>query len=189
MGIIITQEDFKLIGQLATHCDKEKLNMAIEEALMFDVEPLLCSMFIEIENNWTSTDEIWVDLINGSNYENCNEKKRRQAGVKSMILYYAYARYVVLNNFNDTPNGAVTKTNQFSIPKPLKEIEQFANKYRSMGYKVYKDVEDFMCINKDDYTEFNDYNCATCGCGDTCKEGTKAKGFGIKPKNVSRWDV
>ena len=187
MAIEIYQANFELIGQLASHCDKEKLEIATQEALLFDIEPLLCEMYVDIDDNWNSQDAIWKDLIDGSTYEGCGGRDVRNLGVKRMILYYIYARYIVLNNFNDTPNGHVTKTNQFSLPKPLKELEQFSDKYRSMGYAVWENVKKFVCHNRDDY-DFK-VECEPCGCDGNGCGGTKAKGYGIKMKNISKWDV
>lgn len=189
MAIIIVQSDFALIGQLATHCDKAKLNIAIEEAITFDLEPLLCDLFTDVNENWASVEEVWSNLINGSTYTGCNNKERKHPGIKKVLLYYAYARYTVTNNFNDTPNGHVTKTNDLSIPKPLREIESFADKYRSMGYLTWEKVKSFLCVEKDVYENFNAKECKDCGCGGNCQSKTTAKGYGIKGKNISRWDA
>lgn len=189
MAIIIVQSDFALIGQLAIHCDKAKLNIAIQEAITFDLEPLLCDLFYDVDEHWASVVEKWTDLINGSTYTACGDKERKQPGIKKVLLYYAYARYTVMNNFNDTPNGHVTKTNEFSIPKPLREIESFADKYRTMGYITWEKVKNYLCVEKDLYESFNEKDCKGCGCGGDCDNKTKAKGYGIKGSNVSKWDV
>lgn len=189
MAIQIIQADFNLIGQLAKHCDLDKLEIAVEEAILFDFAPLLCDLFGDVEENWDDTNDNFYDLINGSKYTGCGGKKRSHIGLKKVLLYYAYARYVVLNNFNDTPNGHVTKTNDFSIPKPLKELEMFADKYRSMGYAAWKGTQAFLCREKDNFPEFKLIDCSACDCGsDDCSDG-RVKGYGFKGKNISRWDV
>lgn len=187
--IQITQQDFNEIGQLATHCDNKKLQIAVNEAITFDMEGLLCGFWDDVEQNWTSTDDIWTELINGTSYEGCGEKTRKHLGLKKVLLYYAYARYVVLNNWNDTANGHVTKTNDFSIPKPLKELEAFSSKYRSMGYKAFKGVQNYLCLNSETYPEFNTSECEACGCNGECDTNINTKGFGITGKNISKWDV
>ena len=187
MAILIFQEDFALIGQLAVHCDKEKLTIAIQESIIFDFEPLICENFVEVSNNWDSEETIWRDLINGSTYTGCNDKDTRHLGLKRMLLYYIYARYTVMNNFNDTPNGSVTKTNDFSIPKPLKELEQFADKYRSMGYSVWKGVEKYLCHSREDYPTLTVSGCDACGCESGNCEGSAVKGYGIRGSNISKY--
>ena len=187
MAILITQQDFALIGQLAIHCDKEKLKIAIEESIIFDFEPLLCENFVEVSENWDSLDKVWRDLVCGSSYVGCSDREMRHLGLKRMMLYYIYARYTVLNGYNDTPNGSVTKTNDFSIPKPLKEVEQFADKYRSMGYSVWKGVKKFLCNNKEDYDNLTINDCDACDCGGSDCSDKSVKGYGIKGSNVSKY--
>ena len=187
MAILIFQEDFALIGQLAVHCDKEKLAIAIQESIIFDFEPLICENFVEISDKWDSDVTIWTALINGSTYKGCNDKDTRHLGLKKMLLYYIYARYTVMNNFNDTPNGSVTKTNDFSLPKPLKELEQFADKYRSMGFSVWKGVQKYLCHKRADYTNLEINDCKACGCDNgNCKD-TAVKGYGIRGSNISKY--
>ena len=186
MAILITQKDFEEIGQLAVHCDKEKLDIAIHESMIFDFEPFLCENFTDVYENWDSLESAWKDLICGSSYVGCSERNMRHLGLKRMLLYYIYARYTVLNNYNDTPNGSVTKTNDFSIPKPLKEIEQFADKYRSMGYSVWLGVKKYLCNSKDDYPTLKINDCEACDCNGSGCSDKSVKGYGIRGSNVSK---
>ena len=187
--ISLSPNDFECVGQLAKHCDNAKLCVSVDEAANFDMAPLLCDLFPEVAENWESMEEPWSTLIGGGTFEDCKGKQKTQLGLKRVFIYYAYARYLVLNSYNDTPNGSVTKTNDFSIPKPLKEVEQFADKYRTMGYRTWKAVERYMCLNRDLFDGMDAIECRGCGCNDTCNGGTQAKGYGIKGSNISRWDV
>lgn len=189
MAIEINQFDFSLIGQLAVHCDKDKLDIAIEESIIFDFEPILCNMFGLVSENWNDNSDKWKNLINGTSYTGCNDNLQRHLGLKRMLLYYIYARYVVLNSFNDSANGLVMKSNDFSIPKPLKEIEQFADKYRSMAFSTWKGVSRFICHNAKDYADLKPRQCEDCGCnGEDCSSGS-VKGYGIRGKNITKWTV
>lgn len=195
MSITIVQADFSAIGQLAKHCNKDKLTVAIEEAIEFDLKPLLCGFFADVKENFDSEEEPWTLLIGGESYEDCNGKTREHKGLKRALLYFIYARYVILNGFDDTATGMVQKTNDFSLPKPLKELEQFANKYRNMAYSVWDDVKTWICsylsddAYDDEFSDFDNSDCVDCGCVDEDCGDSKAKGFGIKGKNVSKWDV
>lgn len=125
-------------------------------------------------------------LLCGGYFEGCGGKQRQHFGVKRMMVYYSYARYLLINGFSDTPGGVVRKTNEFSIPTPLKEIEAFADKYRTMGYESYKKTLAFLCVNKSSFENFDSRDCKGCGCGgDTCG-GTKAKGYGIKSSIIRK---
>lgn len=187
--ITLEQADFECVGQIAKHCDNDKLCIAIDEAKTFDLNPLLCEMYPSVNENWDSEDEIWTDLIDGSDYTDCKGRTKSHLGVKRVLIYYAYSRYLFLNGFNDTPNGSVRKTNNFSIPTPLAEVKTFADKYRDMGFEAFKGVKDFLCRNASDYEDFNSNNCSGCGCyGSECG-GTKIKGYGFRGANVDKYGV
>lgn len=185
MAISLQQSDFTGIGNVAKHCDLPKLETAINEAILFDLKPLLCDLFYDVDENWEDTEGIWFDLIEPLQFEGCNGRMKSHQGLKNVLIRYAYARYVILNNFDDTPNGGVTKTNAWSIPKPFADIKQISDRYRSMAYDQWQEVEAYICLNKEDYPD-SDFDCKACGCNGKCGSKTKAKGYGIRMNNVSK---
>ena len=51
-------------------------------------------------------------IIDGGDIKGCKGLRTHQ-GIKRIWAYYAYARYIMINGFNDTPpSGMVAKTNQ-----------------------------------------------------------------------------
>lgn len=219
--ILIEQKDFECIGEVSRHCDLSKLCIAIGEAKEFDTSELFCDFWNTILDVWNEIDlyqtalseyeacvesggvdciipeepsdyDLKLNLICGGSFESCNGKIRNHLGVKRIWVYYSYARYLLINPMNDTPNGGVQKTNDFSIPIPLKELQHRADHYRTMGYESFKKTLNFICNNK---VNFNfEGECGGCGCGDDhCVRKTKAKGYGWKgsiiSKRIRRWDV
>ena len=198
----ITQADFKGLGQVATHCDLEKLEIALNEAYNFD----LCEVF----GNFSASVGLVVDEVlshGGAGHDHHDEANPdwdlavlgtafevngvtiNTLGLKTAIVYYAYARYLVLNGYNDTPNGQVSKENPFSIPKPFKEVQQFADKYRNMAKSVAETAKLFICENKDSFPSLAKMPCPTSLCGDIdglCNSNTT--GYGIRGKNVSKYE-
>lgn len=203
-NLMIGQSDFQCIGQVSEHCDLPKLYIAIQEAQNFDLENLFCSFWLEIIkwnnvvtsggdfsddfNNDFTNEELGLlnNLICGGNYLGCNGETRRHYGIKRILTYYAYARYIIINPFNDTPNGTVQKTNESSMPIPLKELQSFSDKYRTMAYESYMLTADFLCVNRGLFKNFNSKDCKSCGCGSRCDSQTKAKGYGFKSKIISK---
>lgn len=190
---------YNCIGILAKHCDLSKLCVAENEASNFDLSELFCDFWMEIEaivleveayianpelpkpTNYTEK----TFLLNGGVYLDCSEKQRPFEGVYKIMAYYSYARYIVLNGFNDTATGMVTKTNDFSIPKTLKELESFADKYRTMGLISFERTVRYICQN----SEIFDYShCPKdkCGCGSEKCGSTKAKGYGFRSRNINK---
>jgi hypothetical protein len=190
---------YNCIGILAKHCDLSKLCIAETEALNFDLAELFCDVWIEIENIIKEVQDYISNpdnqkpeyyneknlLLNGGYYVDCSNKQRRFEGIYKIMAYYSYSRYIVINGFNDTANGIVTKTNEFSIPKTLKELELFSDKYRNMGKISFERTLKYLCANKD---IFDYYKCSedTCGCNSDECGTTKAKGYGFKTRNISK---
>lgn len=199
---LLKNNDFDCVGMIAKHCDLSKVCIAENEALTFDLNNLFCDYWEEIISIWNEVDKYLLtndendkpdnyeqkhNLIYGGQFLSCSNKKTRHLGIKRILVYYSYSRYLFINGFNDTPNGVVQKTNDFSIPKPLKEIKDFADKYRSMGYDSYKKTLEFMCHNREVFTGFNSKECSKCSCEcSSCKGSTRNKGFGIKSSIIKR---
>lgn len=192
---------YNCIGIVATHCDQNKLCIAQNEASDFDLAELFCDFWTDIE---AMNDEVIayqnapipkpaeptnlalkLELLNGGFYTDCAGKKRPFEGVYSILARYSYSRYVILNGFNDTATGMKNKTNEFSIPVPLKELENFADKYRNMGKISFERTVRFLCKNKEvfDYNKCPKEGC-NCGC-EKCGE-TKAKGYGLRSNNIKK---
>lgn len=185
MAISLNRTDFAVIGQVAKHCNLDKLQIAINEAILFDLKPLLCDLFIDVDTNWDSEEELWTNIILPLDFTGCNGKTKQHQGLKNVLIRYAYARYIIINGLDDTPNGGVIKTNEWSIPKAFSDLKQISDRYRTMGYELFKEVEAYICLNIDDY-ENAYFDCAPCGCNGKCGSKTKAKGYGIKGSNISK---
>lgn len=194
-------QQYNCIGILAKHCDLSKLCVAENEASSFDLAELFCDFWVEIEQinaeiiaydnaeepkptppeNYTEKKA----LLDGGNYTDCGGKLRPFEGIYKIMAYYSYARYVMLNGFNDTATGLVQKTNEFSIPIDEKALNNFADKYRNMGLISFERTQRYICQNVSvfDYT-----HCPKdkCGCGSNKCGGTKAKGYGFKSSNVNK---
>lgn len=185
--------DFECVGLLAKHCNLSKLCIAAEEAKNFDMIPLFCFDFVkDILDNWNleNTDpnfEKYKDLICGKNYSDCNGKLQQNVGFKRIWVYYTYARYILVNGFNDTANGFVQKQNEWSMSTPLKELNDFSNKYRSMGSVYYENMLGYLCQNKELYPAFDNCKCKlSCGCTGKCSCGKTKKLTGFKFKTVKK---
>lgn len=188
----ILQSDFDCVGLVASHCDLQKLCIATEESEIFDIIPLFCFEFVQdVLDNWNlePTDpnfEKYRNLICGGSYT-ANGKLQQNLGFKKVWIYYTYARYMLINQINDTANGAVRKQNDWSVPTPLKEVNDISNKYRNMGKAAYESLMNYLCANKEIFPKFDSCNCKlSCGCSGACKCGKTKKLTGIKYSTVGK---
>lgn len=197
---LITRADFDCVGQVAMHCDNTKLCIAINEAQDFDLSELFCEFSEDIFNIWLEVEayqndpelpepdnyDLKVNLLCGGYYDGCSDKRRKHYGIKRILVYYSYARYLIINQNTDTASGTKQKTNEFSIPTPLKEVQSIADRYRTMGYESYKKTMDFLCVNKNVFSTFDNKECKECGCASSDCGKTKAKGYGIKTGIITK---
>ena len=184
--------DFDCIGIVAKHCDLSKLCIGIDEAKTFDIIPLFCFDFVnDVLENWNLLEDNqdyqkYKDLICGGTYE-VSGKTHFNMGFKKVWVYYSYARYLLLNQMNDTANGTVTKQNDWSVPTPLKDVTAFSNKYRDMGKEAYHSLLGYLCNNKDIFTKFDGKNCKlSCGCSGNCECRNKKKITGFKFSTIKK---
>lgn len=189
----ISRSDFDCVGLVATHCDLQKLCIATEESKTFDIIPLFCYDFVQdVLINWNIPEdnanfEKYQKIICGGNYEDSNGRQHFNMGFKKVWIYYAYARYILINQINDTANGTVRKQNDWSVPTPLKEVNDISNKYRNMGKAAFESLQDFLCQNQIDYPKFDGCNCKKqCGCSGACSCGKTKKLTGFKFSTVKK---
>lgn len=188
----IQPKDFQCVGDVAKHCDLSKLCLAVDEAKNFDLANLFCYDFLsDVLQNWfISIDDEkyqqYYNLIIGGDYV-VDGKTYHNMGLKKVWIYYSYARYLLINQYNDTPNGTVVKQNDWSIPTPLKEVNDISNKYRNMGKQAYESVLGYLCANKESFPKFDGCGCKLqCGCEGTCNCGHTKKITGFKFSTVRK---
>lgn len=187
----IFPSDFDCIGNVAKHCDLTKLCIATEEAKQFDIIPLFCFDFVnDVLEKWNLKEEDekfdkYQKLICGGSYQH-DGRTFLNMGLKQVWIYYSYARYLLINQFNDTANGMVTKQNEWSLPTPLKEVTDFSNKYRAMGKEAFESVQRYLCAKQIEFPKFDSCNCLSCGCAGTCSCGKTKKLTGFKFSTVKR---
>lgn len=195
----ISPSDFECVGILTKSCDLPKLCIALEESRIFDLEPALCFDFllgvleqwqelpVDPEDEHTADQRLYRDLIYGGTYRDCSGNLRRHLGIKRLWIYYAYSKYLLLNPVNDTPNGAVHKQNDWSVPLTIEELNSLSARYRNMAKETLKNIMEYLCLNKINFANFDDCGCQlSCGCMGSCSCGKPKKITGFKFKSIRK---
>ena len=157
---LITLSDIQALKPISSNVNEIKaLKPFILEAQEFDLRPFLGDAFyLALIDDFNASPSLstYSDLFNGVTYV-YNSDTYQHDGLKAMLVYYTYARY--LNNSQSivTPNGVVSKLNNNSERISEKELARLVNQATS-GAKVYENrVYDYLLRNNTTYTLWECY--------------------------------
>lgn len=136
----------------------KKLNFCIEEAQKYDVSPFLGdTLYILLETDFTNSpslgQNIYADLFNGCDYT-FSQRTFRHGGVKAMLVYYAYARYVQNSNVNPSAFGIVDKINDHSNGVSKEALARQIDGAISLAEAEKSKVDQFLRYNISDYPTY-----------------------------------
>lgn len=194
--------DFKEVGIVANTCNKEKLNISINEALEFDIKHVFCFPFVnDMLENWDLADlddeaaalkpiadQMKRVAIIGGNYKTSSGRMESFPGIRKIWLYYSYSKYVIVNSADDTPNGLVSKTNNFSMPLEIGRLKALETKYKNMAKDSIDHTLTFLHYASRFIPTFEpSRHFLSCGCAGFCTcNGKPRKITGFKIKNVEK---
>jgi len=139
MTALITLADIKTFKALSINTAGLKIDSQINEAQEFDLRPLLGDEFyMDLLEDFSASPslETYSDLFNGVTYTYENETYQHD-GIKAMLCYYAYARYLNTSNTNSTAFGMVQKLTDDSEPISEKTVSRLVSQALN-GAKIYE---------------------------------------------------
>ncbi len=164
---LITITDIQEFKPISKNTDtNKKVNPFILEAQEFNIRPFLSDEFyMELLNQFKSSpqfpDSKYDELFNGSTYTS-GDTTYQDPGLKVVLVYYAYSRYLNRANTDSTAFGMVNKTNPDSTPLSEKRLSNLIFQAES-GAKAYESrVKHFLDCNSSDYPLYK--------CGKTNKK-------------------
>lgn len=155
MEALISIEDIQVYKEISNNTDvTKKVDTYIIEAQEFDLrrvmgDELYLDFIDKRENGWAEKEE-YKTLFDGGNYT-YQGRTFSFAGLKAVLVYYAYAR--IIPNLNDqvTAFGLVNKTNEFSSRSEDKIIQRKVAQAIS-GAEVYqRQMIDYLNRNKSSF--------------------------------------
>ena len=171
-NLIITEGDYENVFcgvlQVSKHCDWDTLANYIRERQRTDIQGLLGScLFVDVLDNIYQ--DSYSDLLNGGTYTGCNGNKKIHYGLRTILAHYAYAAYAYRGGMVDTPYSFVIKQSEDSMPVPTGELRNIHDENRSIAFDYWKLTQEYLCANKETFTNYNGEDCCTCSCEDSCK--------------------
>lgn len=160
---LITREDIARYKQLSKSGYDDKLKEQILDAQLLDLQPLIGeSLFKRITEN----PEDYAPLLDYGTYTH-DGVEYINYGLKMVLSYFAYARYIYFGSYIDTPFSMVEKLNDSSRPvEPLAKKTVYAQN-RDAAIQLWANVKNYLIR-----TGNADYK--------PCGQGAAVKGFHVK---------
>lgn len=149
--LLVTIEDFSQFRAITANLDSiKRLDPYIQEAQILDLKPLLGSaLYWDFMKN--ETEDKYALLINGKEYTDPSGRPEYMPGVKPIVCYFAYARFVMANNVTSTPFGMVNKKNDYSDQVQEKTLARLAQEARSTATAYWEEVRKYLDYNRSTY--------------------------------------
>lgn len=150
MQLVITRDDIAKYRQIAKSPNNDKLNECILEAQLLDLKPLIGEKLFD---NILTRPEDHSELLNGGIYTH-DGIEYSNYGLKMVLAYLAYARYVMFSNVTDTPYAIVEKRNAESQPVVQETKKSVFNTNREIAGKVWSNVKAY--LQRKGYKDYRD---------------------------------
>lgn len=159
MTLLITRQDYANNKRQVTqsNIDTGALEQAGLDAQFVDVQKLLGSEFYnDLVRNSTNT--VYQTLLNGGEYLSSGITYTN-VGLKSVIVFYGYARYVLFGSVQDTPFSFINKETNDSSRVEFSEKKNIAKNNENIAFNYWESVRAFLDRNSNDYPLWNDIDC------------------------------
>lgn len=148
---LITIQDIIEFKPMSLNTNTAKaLDPYIVEAQEFDLKPFLGDPFYLAILNDAPDFNNYFDLWNGQQYT-WSSYDYAHNGLKAVLIYQAYARYLVNANSTETPFGVVAKRNDFSDQIDTKALSMKIQQARAGAKSYQQQVEDYLNRNLSDF--------------------------------------
>lgn len=172
--LLINKNDFADFKTISRGVEIERIETFIIEAQDFDLKEVMCrNFFFDVLKNYQAP--AYQKLIHGETYTDSDQNEIEFKGLKSVLVYFAYARYILRGGVVDTGFGFVQKKTEFSDPISDKEKRDLRDKSRQDAMAYWKECEIYLNEKIETFPVWK--KCVeSCGCnGNTSNNSRKIK--------------
>lgn len=149
MTLLITRDDIAKYKQISKTPNDGKLNEQILDAQMLDLQPLLGE---KLYNKILNTPADYAELLNGVTYIH-DGNDYTCYGLKMVLSYYAYARYIMFGSAIDTPFSLTEKLNDNSRPVEASQKKSIYVLNRESAASLWENIKNYLVRTNN--TDFN----------------------------------
>lgn len=161
MKLLVNKQECSKYLSVSLFRKEEEFNRFIREAQMFDLKGLVCESFFQDLTSETPVRDYTL-LLEGGSYT-FEGKKYEFAGLKTVLSYFAYARYIFVGHQVDTPMGIKEKVNQEGEAISQNERRDVRTMYKQQADLLWQECERYLERNK---ALFPEYSCNS-GCNES----------------------
>lgn len=160
MRILIDKASVGKYLSVSTFRKVEDFERYAREAQMFDLKPLVCEDFYQDLMSETPQRDYSL-LLEGGSYTH-QGRKYEFAGLKAVLAYFAYARYIFTGHQIDTPYGVRGKVYQDGEGVSQGERRDLRTLYMQNANELWEDCRRYIERHRGQFPEWS--SCDT-GCG------------------------
>lgn len=147
MQPLITRNDIAQYRQISKTPNDAKLKEMILDAQMLDLQPLLGE---SLYNKILYAPEEYEPLLEGGIYE-IDGIGYTNYGLKMVLAYFSYARYVMFASMTDTPFSVVEKLNPDSRPADPAAKKTLYALNREAAFQLWENVKRYLARTRHPY--------------------------------------
>ena len=133
--------------------NSDRFNQLREECIYKELTEMLgASLINAIIANPTETR--FVDILEAKEFEGLDGYNRKHAGIRNILSYLIYARYIGESDVNDTFTGLVRKNRTESESLSDGRIRLLQNDARDIAVSKFALVKEYLTINSTTYPEW-----------------------------------
>ncbi len=140
MQRLITRSDIARYRQISKTPNDDKLNEMILDAQLLDLQPLIGE---QLYNLLLTEPEVHADLLDGGIYQH-DGITYTNYGLKMVLVYFTYARYMMFSSVTDTPYSVVEKLNNDSRPVEASSKKTVYNLNKAAAMQVWDNVKNYL---------------------------------------------
>lgn len=167
MKILVSKQECSIHLGVSFHRSSDSFERFVRQAQTFDVKPLMCDDFFE-DLTSESPKRNYDTLLNGGSYT-FEGRNYHFEGLKSVISYFSYARYVLLGHQTDTPFGIKEKNYEDGLQISSAERRDTKTMYTQNAYTLWEGCKKYIERNNKDFPEWT-------ACVSTCGKENEKKG-------------
>ena len=152
MNQILTFNQQKAIKAISDK-NQSKFNQLLTETLNSDMVDLLGASFVTAMKN-DPTAQRFVDILEPKTFENCYNNLISHEGLRYVIAYLIYGRYIKSSHIFDTFTGMVQKNRSESQTVSDGTLRGLQQEAKDIAVSQFKLIEQYLQENSDTYPEW-----------------------------------